>query len=81
MVTSSIAGVGVDVLRLPPTGAALQPKNRSLCAAIAAAPARAAVSEDNFLVRNAGDLVALCNVGTASQLLTAFSSSAAALSP
>jgi hypothetical protein len=43
----------------------------TLCAAIAAAPARAAVSEDNFLVRNAGDLVAVCTAAQADPLYTA----------
>jgi hypothetical protein len=42
-----------------------------LCAAIAAAPARAAVSEDNFLVRSAGDLAALCTATQADPLYTA----------
>jgi hypothetical protein len=43
----------------------------TLCAAIAAAPAEAAISEDNFLVRNAGDLVALCTATQADPLYTA----------
>jgi hypothetical protein len=42
-----------------------------LCAAIAAAPAQAAVSEDNFLVRNAGDLVAVCTATQSDPLYTA----------
>lgn len=43
----------------------------ALCAAIAAAPARAAVTEDNFVLRNAGDLVALCTAAQADPLYTA----------
>jgi hypothetical protein len=43
----------------------------TLCAAIAAAPAQAAVSEDNFLIRNAGDLVAVCTAAQADPLYTA----------
>lgn len=37
----------------------------------AAAPARAAVTEDNFLLRNAGDLVALCSAAPSDPLYTA----------
>jgi hypothetical protein len=44
----------------------------TLCVAIAAAPtAQAVVSEDNFLARNAGDLVALCTATQADPLYTA----------
>lgn len=43
----------------------------ALCAVIAAAPARAAVSEDNFVLRNTGDLVALCSATQADPLYTA----------
>jgi hypothetical protein len=39
--------------------------------AIAAAPARAALTEDNFLLRNAGDLVALCSAAQSDPLYTA----------
>ena len=43
----------------------------ALGAAIAAAPARAALTEDNFLLRNAGDLVALCSAAQSDPLYTA----------
>ena len=43
----------------------------ALCAAVWAAPGKAAVTEDNFIMRNAGDLAALCSAGQADPLYTA----------
>jgi len=43
----------------------------ALCTAIAASPARAAVTEDNFVLRSAGDLTALCTAAQADPLYTA----------
>jgi hypothetical protein len=42
-----------------------------LCAALSAGPTRAAVTEDNFLVRNASDLTALCSAAQSNPLYTA----------
>jgi hypothetical protein len=45
----------------------------SLCAALSAGPARAAVTADDFLLRNTGDLVALCSADKSDPLYTAAS--------
>jgi Rap1a immunity proteins len=45
----------------------------ALCAALAGGPARAAVSADNFLLRDTGDLVTLCSADRSDPLYTAAS--------
>jgi hypothetical protein len=57
-------------------GAAMMPKKSwlpaiALCAAVSAGPTQAAVTEDNFLVRNSGDLTALCSAAQSDPLYTA----------
>ena len=42
-----------------------------LCAALSAGPTQAAATEDNFLVRNSGDLTALCSAVQSDPLYTA----------
>jgi len=42
-----------------------------ICASISAVSAQAAVTEDNFLVKNAGDLVELCSAEPSDPLYTA----------
>ncbi len=43
----------------------------ALCAAMSAGSARAAVTEDNYLIRNTGDLVELCTAAQSDPMFTA----------
>jgi Rap1a immunity proteins len=45
----------------------------ALCLAVAAGSARAAITEDSFLVRNTGDLIELCSTAPSDAMYTAAS--------